>query len=271
MARAVRTGTLAGLAREGRSAAGVLQRELATGTPGFVTVSGMLAEQLVRELGAGAEAGAVRVGGDEVAPGAAVLVRVIAGDPTDADIAFVRAADARGVPVVLVQLWPQADWTRPFVLSPFVVECRAGEGFPVRAIADRTAEAVEHASSLAAGIPVLRGAVERKLVQRSVVRAALLAVLMRGPATRPLLTLEQLRLVARLGVLGHGARAGLRAEPAVLGGVVAVVAGAGVVFREAARTARGVLPAPVANAAVAAAGTWALARAARAYTARRTS
>lgn len=261
---------VSGLAREARSAAHVLRSELDVGRAGFLSVSGVLAEQLVRELGAGAEPGAVKVGGDVVPGGAEVLVRVVAGDPTDVDLAFVRAADSSGVSVVLVQLWPQADWTLPFVLSPFVVECRAGEGFPVREIADRIVDAAE-SSALAARIPVLRQSVERKLVLRFVVRASLLAARSRKSATRPVLTLEQLRMVARLSAVSDDARAGLRAEPAMLGGVLGVVLASGVAFRGVARTARYVLPAPVANAAVAAAGTWALARAARAFTARSAS
>ena len=47
---------------------------------------------------------------------------------------------------MIVQLWPQADWTTPFVLTPFVVECRAGEGFPVGEISGRIAEATENAA-----------------------------------------------------------------------------------------------------------------------------
>lgn len=261
-------GAVSGMAREARSAMQVLRSELAAEPPGFVAVSGVLAEQLARELGAGAEAGEVRVGGDSVSPGAEVLVRVVAGNPTDVDLALVRAADGRGVPVVLVQLWPQADWTLPFVLSPFVVECRAGEGFPVSEIADRIVDAAEDSSLLASRIPVLRESVERQIVLRSVVRASLLAALSRKSSVRPLLALEQLRMVARLGIVSEEARAGLRAEPAVLGGVLGVVLASGVVFRGVARTARFVLPAPAADAAVAAAGTWVLARAARAFTAR---
>ena len=244
--------------------------ELAAGPPGFVSVSGVLAEQLAREVGADAEPGTVRVGGDAVVPGADVLVRVVAGDPTDADLALVRAADARGVSVVLVQLWPQEDWTRTFVLSPFVVECSAGRGFPVREIADRIVDASERAPLLAARIPVLRGSVERKLVVRSVVRAAALGALARRPASRPLITLEHVRMVGRLGAMSRSTDPAIGDERAVLGVLGAVLA-SGFAFRGVARTARTVLPAPVANTAVAAAGTWALARAAKAYAARTAS
>lgn len=256
---------VSGFARETRGALRVLQDELTPGGAGFLYVSGVLAEQLGRQLGAGAEPGAVQVGGESPPLGAEALVRVVAGDLTDVDVGLVRAADASGTPVVLVQLWPQADWTRPYVLTPFVVECRAGEGFPVEEIADRIVDACAQGSLLAFRVPLLRESAARKVVRRSVVRSALLAAFARKPATRPLLTREQLRMVARLGVLGNGAGAGVRDEPALLGGVLGAVVASGFGFRGVARTARFVVPAPVANAAVAAAGTWALARAAKAF------
>ncbi len=96
--------------------------------------------------------------------GAEVVVRVIAGDPTDADDRLVRAADAIGTPVVFVQLWPQANWRAPFVLSPFVVECRAGEGFPVADIARMIARSVANPEALAGRVPVLEQPVESSAV-----------------------------------------------------------------------------------------------------------
>jgi hypothetical protein len=210
-------------------------------------VSGMLAEQLARELGRGAQPGAVVVREDASVAGAEVVVRVIAGEPSAEDSALVRAADAADVPVVLVQLWPQEKWTSPFVLSPFVVECRAGEGFPVREIADRIAEATER-------VPVLQDAVGDRLVRGSVVRAALRGAL--GSATRPALALEQMRAVSRLRALDSPA--GATADPRALAGLAAAVYASGFAFRSAARKARGTLPAPLVDAVVAGAGTWAL-------------
>jgi uncharacterized protein (DUF697 family) len=264
----VNAAAVAALAREARSAAGALRHETEGGAAGFVSVSGVLADQLARELGAEARPGAVRVGGEGPEPGADVLVLIIAGDPTDADLAFVREADARGAPVVLVQLWAQADWARPFVLSPFVVECRAGEGFPVREIADRIVDASGQSPRLASAIPVLRESVRAKVVLQAVVRTAVLAALVRARPTRPLITLEQARMVARLDAVGGRPGTPLRAEPAALAGTLGAVLATGFALRSVARTARFVLPAPIANAAVAAGGTWALGRAVRAYSAR---
>jgi hypothetical protein len=246
---------------EGRSLWSELLDEPVTPSGGIV-VSGMLAEQLARELGAGADAGTVSVREGSGAAGAEVVVRVIAGEPSDEDVAVVRAAERESVPVVLVQLWPQADWTRPFVLTPFVVECRAGEGFPVREIAGRIAEAAERAPALAARAPVLRDAVATGVVRGAVIRSALLAVLGAGRGgSRSTLALEQVRALARLRVLDSQTAAAV--DPRIAGGMAALVYLSGFAFRETARATRGRLPAPLVNAAVAAGGTWALTRAAQ--------
>jgi uncharacterized protein (DUF697 family) len=227
---------------------------------GPIGVSGMLAEQLAKELSAGAEPGSVVVGAAELAGRAEALIRIVAGDPTPEDDGLVRAADAHGTPVVVVQLWPQADWTRPFVLTPFVVECRAGEGFPVSEIADRVVEATDRDASVAARVPVLAGASRGFAIRSAVIRAGLVGLIGSGSSpARPLLTLEQVRLLSRIrNVSGATGDEDLRLRAA---GAATVVA-AGFAFRRTARALRSVLPAPLANAAIAAAGTWALAKAA---------
>jgi hypothetical protein len=231
----------------------------------------MLAEQLAKELGAGAVPGSVLVHDASSVPFADVLVRIIAGEPSEEDEELVDAGDRRGTSVVVVQLWPQADWTPPFVLSPFVVECRPGKGFPLREIADRIFEASEHGPLLAARIPVLNEAIASGVVRQGVLRSAVLGAASsgKGAAARPLIALEQVRMLARLRAMTTG--------PSESDGLPALAAGAGValasgfVFRGAARAARGVLPAPVADAAVAAVGTWVLAKALRVLEARRAS
>lgn len=227
---------------------------------GLLVVSGMLAEQLVKELSAGAEPGRVVVGAAEAVGRAEVLVRIVAGDPTAEDEELVRRADARGVPVVLVQLWPQAEWTRPFVLTPFVVECRAGQGFPLREIADRIVEATERDAALATAVPVIAQASRAWAVRSTVVRSGLIGLAgSRLGAARPLLALEQVRLLSRLrNMSGPTGDDDLRLRAAGAGAVLA----SSFAFRGIARSLRAVLPAPLANAAVAAAGTWALAKAA---------
>lgn len=224
-----------------------------TGGVSVVGVSGVLADQLARELGAGADPGSVRVV-DAPAPGVSVACRLVAGDPSDEDRAFVAAADRASVPVVLVELWPQADWTPPFVLTPFVVECRAGHGFPISEIAARIVEATDEPWLLAARIPALREAAAAHARRAAVARAAALGL---GGRSRPLLTLEHLRLAAQLRTLDAGAVDGSPTPEQVA--TVAAVLASGFGFREAARRARRVAPAPIVNAAVAAAGTWLLA------------
>ena len=62
--------------------------------------------------------------------GVEVLVHVIAGDPSAEDEEIVRAAAEVEVAVVLVQLWPQDDWTKPFVLSPVRRRVPSRRGLP---------------------------------------------------------------------------------------------------------------------------------------------
>lgn len=248
------------LTLEARDVIQAARDELSPTTVGPVVVSGMLAEQLVRELASGAVPGAVTVGDGSPVPGAEVFVHVIAGEPSKADDALVRGADGGGVPVVIVQLWPQEDRTPPFVLSPFVVECRAGEGFPVREIEDRIAEAAEHAPALASRIPALTDAVASGVIREAVFRAAFLAAAgARKGASRPLIAMEQIRMLARLRVVTTGS--GASEETPIVAGAAALTLASGFAFRNAARKARSVVPTPLVNAAVAAAGTWALAKA----------
>jgi len=254
------------LAEEARGVVQTARDELSPGSAGPIVVSGMLAEQLTKELGAGASAGAVIVDGGAPFSAAEVLVRVLAGEPSEADELFVRTADQRRTPVVVVQLWPQAEWTRPYVLSPFVVECRAGEGFPLREIADRIVEASEHGPTLAARVPELKKAVSHGIVRHAVIRSALLGASSERGGTRPLIALEQVRMLARLRTTTTGS-AGSDELPIVAGGA-ALALSAGFAFRGVARSVRQVLPTPIADAAVAAAGTWALAKALRILEAR---
>ena len=250
------------LANEARSLGFALREEIAPTSAGPIVVTGVLAEQLAKELGAGAAPGAVVFGSDPPPPHAEVLVHVVAGDPSPEDEELVAEAAARGVEVVIVELWPQADWTRPFVLSPFVVECRTGEGFPVREIAGRIVEATESSTVLASTVPAIADAARAGVVKQAVVRSALIGLAgARLGVSRPLLSLEQVRMVSRLRAVSSGP--GVADELPVLAGGAAIVVASGFAFRGVARAARSFLPDPVADAAVAAAGTWALARALR--------
>lgn len=253
---------LRAVALEARGVLRVLQDGLGPVEAGSIVVSGMLAEQLARELGAGAELGTVVVGNGTSVAGAPVIVRVIAGEPNDEDDALVRAADRAGVPIILVQLWPQADWRAPFVRSPFVVECKTGEGFPVGEIAARIAIAAEHAPGLASRVPAIEEAVAAGVVKGGIAHSAFLALVSgRTAAARPLLALEQVRMLSQLRALD-----GSDTKPdglPVVAGVAGATLAASYAFRELARRSRRYVPAPLANAAVATAGTWALSAIAR--------
>ena len=255
------------LVGEARRLGTTLGADVDPASVGPVGVSGMLAEQLAKELAAGAAPGAIVVGGAELAGRAEVLVRIVAGDPTPEDEQLVRTADAEGVPVVIVQLWPQADWTAPFVLTPFVVECRAGEGFPVAEIADRVVEATENGAVLASRAPLIADASRSGVVKGAVLRSALIGLAStRLRASRPHLTLEQVRMLRQLRTVSAGSP--VADELPVRAGGAAALLAAGFAFRGVARSLRGVLPAPIAHAVVAAAGTWALAKAYEAVEAR---
>src|SRR5262249_55638484 len=96
-------------------------------------VDGPLAQQLARLLADGGEPGLVRLPGDPAA--ATAVVSVLAGAPTDAQRALLRAATRAGVATVAVQTAPASDACVPYVLAEDVVTCPPGSGFPVQEIA----------------------------------------------------------------------------------------------------------------------------------------
>ena len=198
-------------------------------------VSGALASQLVKELGRGAQPGAVRPGGR--VEDAGVLVRVLGGAPTEEDERELRAARRARVPVVAVQTGA-AFFDVPYVLATDVVPCRPGEGFPVAEIADAVAARLgEGGTGLAARVPLLREPVCRQLIetfsrQNGVVGAA---VFVPG-ADFPILTLNQLRLVLRLAA-AHGVEVDQQRVPEILATV-----GAAFGFRAVARQLLGAVP-----------------------------
>jgi hypothetical protein len=249
---------------EAKGLAAALRDQAEPDRAGPVLVTGMLAEQLARQLGAEADPGAVVAVDASRLASSSVLVHVIAGDPSADDDALVRRADFEGVPVVFVQLWPPAEWTKPYVLTPFVVECRAGEGFPVPAIAARIVEAVEHPVALARRVPVLHEKVAEAVVGTSMIRTAILASRGKGArSSRPLITLEQVRMLADLRRLDEASPATGQDALKALAPLAAAAVAAGFVFRGGATAAKRVLPAAVVDATVAAVGTWALGEAQR--------
>jgi hypothetical protein len=244
---------------EARNLVGALREERNVADIGPVVVSGMLAEQLAKELAAGAAPSAVIVSDEPQAARAPVAIRVVAGDPSEADDAFVRDAERAEIPVVLVQLWPQETWREPYVLSPFVVECKTGEGFPILKIAGLIATAADDPISLAARLPVLKDTIEGVAKRDALVRAAVVGARAgtKG-AARPILALEQVSLISRLRALEDPETRKDEHMPVVMGTAAATIA-ASFGFREVARAARRRVPGRFADVAVAVGGTWLIA------------
>jgi len=223
-------------------------------------VSGALASQLVKELGAGAKPGAVRVEGR--VEDAGVLVRVLGGAPTEEDERELRAAKRARVPVVAVQTGTQF-FDVPYVLATDVVRCRPGEGFPVEEIADAVAARLgESGTGLAARVPLLREPVCRQLIETFSRRNGIVGAAVFVPgADFPILTLNQLRLVLRLGA-AHGVDVDQQRVPEILAAV-----GAAFGFRAVARQLLGAVPVAgwVVKGGIAYSGTRALGEAAIRY------
>ena len=223
-------------------------------------VSGPLAAQLEKELARGAAPGAVRVDGR--VEDAGVLVRILAGAPTAADGEELKRAKRAKVPAVVVQTGTEA-FDVPYVLATDVVVCRPGAGFPVeeiaRAVAARLGEA---GTGLAARLPVLREPLCRELIESFSRKNGILGVAIFVPgADFPVLTLNQIRLVLRLG-----AAYGVEVDQQRLPEVLATVA-AGLGFRAVARQLLGAIPIAgwAVKGGIAYAGTRALGEAAQRY------
>jgi uncharacterized protein (DUF697 family) len=191
---------------------------------------------LIMELGRGGEPGAVRDG--VRVEEAAALVYLLAGAPSTADEEELRAAERAGVPVVCVLLDPAADERVPYVVATNVLRARPGAGFPLDEIAAALARSLgEKATGLAARLPVLREADVRELISRiSRQNGVLGAAIFLPGADLPALTLNQLRLVLRIGA-AHGQQVDRERLPEVLG-----VIGAGLGFRALARQLLGAFP-----------------------------
>jgi hypothetical protein len=236
-----------GLARHQRSA-----REVR----GPLLVTGLLAEQLARELRAGGEHGLVRTSGEPRE--AAALVRVVAGAATAEDERAMRSATRGLVPLVAVQT-ADRPVRLPYVLAEDVVQCSPGRGFPVDEIADRLAAALgEDGAALAASLPVLRDAFARRRATDGALAAGTLAALRAGAGPRlPALALAQARMLSDLTVASGADQGGDGRETAQdLAVPLAAALGTGLAGRELVRR----LPfrSRVIDAAVAAGATLAL-------------
>jgi len=214
-----------------------------------------LAPLLARELRSGGDSSAVVEGRSA---DAAVLVWV-----GKVDEAELHAAVRAGLPIVAVS----EDESLPYVLETDIVRVPAGQGFPIERISEAIAGKLgDGATDLAARLPVLRDAVCRELIASSAKRNALIAAAVFVPGVdMPLLTLNQARLVLRIG-LAYGEEVDQQRFAELLG-----VVGLGFGFRAAARELLDVVPVAgwALKGAVAYAGTRAVGEAAVRYFAAR--
>jgi uncharacterized protein (DUF697 family) len=222
-----------------------------------------LGAALRRELARGGVASAVR---DEASlDEAAVLVYVLAGRADDADVAVLKQASNKGTPIVAVLAGPGGEDLPdpPYALAEHVVRVQPGAGFPTEAIAGAIAHALgEHATPLAARLPVLRNAVVDRLIAKFSRQNAFIGVAVFVPgADMPVLTVNQIRLLMRIAD-AYGFALDKERIPEVLG-----VVGSGLGFRAVARSLLGVVPLAgwAVKGGVAYGGTRALGEAARRY------
>ena len=195
-----------------------------------------LVDALRRELVRNGDATAVREEALGAIDGAAGLVYVLAGEPSEEDERALRAADVAGVPLLVVGPEPSAGV--PYALATDVLPLRPGEGFPLEELGRRLAAKDESAAvALAARLPALRRGVVDALVARVARQNAAIAAAVFIPGVDfPVLTLNQLRLVLRIAA-AYGEEIDAERLPEVLG-----VVGTALGFRALARQALGVIP-----------------------------
>jgi uncharacterized protein (DUF697 family) len=203
---------------------------------------------------------------DETALGeAALLVYVLAGRPSDADLAVLRRASNAGTPIVAVVAGPVGEELPdpPYVLAEHVVRVSPGSGFPMKEIAAAIAHPLgEQATPLAARLPVLRDAVVDRLIARFSRQNGMIGVAVFVPgADLPILTVNQIRLLMRIAD-AYGFELDRERIPEVLG-----VIGSAYGFRAVARSLLGVVPLAgwAVKGGIAYGGTRALGEAARRY------
>lgn len=215
-----------GLVRELRTGAGDLRPIAVAGVPALVPA-------LARELRRDGQASAVREGSPA---GAAALVYVLEGEPTEDDLAVLRAASEAEIPIVAVTEGGQRS--EPYVLATDIVPVKPGAGFDVPAIAKVLARRLgEGGTALAARLPSIRKAVCRELIRSFSRTNGLVGAAVFVPGVdMPVLTMNQARLVLRIA-LAHGETVDASRLPELL----AVVAG-GAGLRTVAREALGALP-----------------------------
>jgi uncharacterized protein (DUF697 family) len=213
--------------RELRAGAGDQRPIVVAGVPALVPA-------LARELRRDGDASAVREGGSP--EGAAALVYLLEGDPSEEDLAVLRAASQAEIPIVAVT--EAAAREIPYVLATDIVRVKPGAGFPLHSIGKRLARQLgEGGTTLAARLPVLRKPICEQLIRSFSRTNGMLGAAVFVPGVdMPVLTLNQVRLVLRIAA-AHGEQ--IDATRAVE--LIAVVGGA-IGLRTVARELLGAVP-----------------------------
>ena len=199
-------------------------------------VGGTLAEQLARELSAGGDASAVRVGTEP--RDEEVFVYVIGDSVTGEDEQVLKRAHRARVPTIVVATGRKAPRRVPFVLATDVVRVQPGHGFAIDDIARAISRKIgEEATSLARRLPALRPAVSAQLIERFSRKNGLIGAAIFVPGVDlPVLTLHQLRMVLRI-LATHGLELDGQRAPELL-----ATLGAGFGFRAIARELLNLIP-----------------------------
>jgi uncharacterized protein (DUF697 family) len=195
-----------------------------------------LVDALRRELLRDGDPSAIREASLGALDGAAALVYVLAGEPTEEDERALRSADMANVPIVV--LGPDPTTPLPYVLATDILPLPPGEGFPLEDLGRLLgAKADDTAPALAAKLPALRRGIAESLVAKVSRQNGLIGAAVFIPGVDfPVLTLNQLRLVMKLAT-AYGQQLDAQRLPEVLG-----VVGTGLGLRAIARGALGVVP-----------------------------
>ncbi|MBA2476231.1 MAG: hypothetical protein H0V40_09800 [Actinobacteria bacterium] len=208
------------------------------GTLGPLAIAGSATEPteaLRRELTRGGDVTAVRAGDPA---GAAALLYVLSGPPAAEDERALRRARKQDVPVVGVLVGREAPDALPPALADEVVRVADSATVPLDEVGRVVARLVgEESSELAARLPALRRGICDGLISSFSRKNGLVGAAVFVPgADLPVLTLNQVRLVLRIGA-AHGIEIDRDRLPEIL-----AVVGGGFALRTAAREALGAIP-----------------------------
>jgi len=167
-----------------------------------ILVSGVLADELARQLRDGGDASFVVTAGDPAE--ASAVVRMVAGAASPEDERVMRDATRALVPLIAVQTGDPGA-RLPYVLATEVVDAPPGEGLPLDEVVRALARALRRdGPALASSLPVLREAVEARRATEGTVSAGAIAMLARAGNTPHLPVISQAQMLSDITTT-HGA------------------------------------------------------------------